>query len=292
MNHISNGANRKESAFTLVELLVVISIIALLLALLMPALSKAKEQSQVIVCRTNLRQINLALHTYAESNNQRFPEYANLDTDDKGKLVNSWFVVTKTFLGVEKKSEIFMCPNAKKPAMMVKTAQGTSFDPRSAFDPRSCSFIPSNVDLPFFSYGLNDWILSAFDARRPDKGFTGGIEKLAWKTNLVSGAHDIPVVGDASFPSSNVTFDTAAMPRAPIFSGDHWWETSTSGLDQLKRYCLDRHRMNVQWAFMDGTVRKVGLKELWSLKFHRNWNPSNIDVINRMRWPAWMKNAK
>jgi prepilin-type N-terminal cleavage/methylation domain-containing protein/prepilin-type processing-associated H-X9-DG protein len=64
---------RKNKGFTLVELLVVISIIAVLLAVLMPSLRKAKEQAGFVICKNNLRQMGLASNMYLESNNNAFP---------------------------------------------------------------------------------------------------------------------------------------------------------------------------------------------------------------------------
>ena len=58
----------KRKGFTLIELLVVISIIALLMSILMPSLSRAREQAKQIVCQNNLRQIALCLIMYAQSN--------------------------------------------------------------------------------------------------------------------------------------------------------------------------------------------------------------------------------
>ena len=66
------GASRK--AFTLVELLVVMVIIALLMGLLMPALSRAREEARKTQCRSNLRQIGLAIGMYANDSGGRGPE--------------------------------------------------------------------------------------------------------------------------------------------------------------------------------------------------------------------------
>jgi prepilin-type N-terminal cleavage/methylation domain-containing protein len=73
-NRILDSVRYKTNkGFTLVELLVVISIIALLLALLMPALSKSKAKATQITCLTQLKQIGLAMTMYAGDNRDLFP---------------------------------------------------------------------------------------------------------------------------------------------------------------------------------------------------------------------------
>jgi prepilin-type N-terminal cleavage/methylation domain-containing protein len=71
-------SKRRRRAFTLVELLVVISIIGLLIALLLPSLRKARSQSKRTVCAANLRQIGVSLQAYLLDNNDRLPEVSFL----------------------------------------------------------------------------------------------------------------------------------------------------------------------------------------------------------------------
>jgi prepilin-type N-terminal cleavage/methylation domain-containing protein len=64
------GYRKRSRGFTLVELLVVISIIALLLSIMMPALSRAREQAKRVVCSSLLKQWHIAVNSYATENNE------------------------------------------------------------------------------------------------------------------------------------------------------------------------------------------------------------------------------
>ena len=112
----------KKKAFTLVELLVVIAIIALLLSVLMPALSRAREQAKRTLCGSNLKQIGQGLTMYAQNSQNKLPvpqpssykypwrTYLAYETDATTKKLMPWglgYLYSGNYI---KDGRIFYCP--------------------------------------------------------------------------------------------------------------------------------------------------------------------------------------
>jgi prepilin-type N-terminal cleavage/methylation domain-containing protein/prepilin-type processing-associated H-X9-DG protein len=99
--HFKNG-------FTLIELLVVIALMSFLLALIVPALGRAKDQSKLLICRSNQKNLLLGCRAYANDYNSKLPvsgKLHNPHTKLIDKLRSSQYITNK---------KIYYCPSEKK----------------------------------------------------------------------------------------------------------------------------------------------------------------------------------
>ena len=253
----------KSRGFTLIELLVVIAIIALLMAILMPALNRAKKQARTAACLANLRQWSLIFSLYMDENNGYFA-YG----DSSGR----WRWVLQPQLP-ERRLNV-CCPEASNP-----NKAGGTFGAWGA-DSLDSDYV---MQTDHGSYGLNRWVYNRTE-ERSDEGY--------WKGRNVKGANQIPLFQDCSwYGAGPLHIDYPPEYDGHTASGTGHWRG-----DNMRRVCLNRHSGATCVAFLDISVRKVGLKELWTLKWNRNYVMTNVWTkaggARPEDWPVWMRNLK
>jgi len=269
---------KKRDAFTLIELLVVISVIALLLALLLPALSKARAQARGATCQTNLKQWATIIAMYTMDNNNRYwIEYCQRQ-DPAG----TWMRALGLLYGDMGKFRT--CPEATQPCFLEDPATGNPNWRRYGSAKRVWGpGIPTKYffEDDYGSYGVNHWINTLEPG---DDGWLDAPE-LHWKTDLSPNTSSIPILGDCTWYGGQPT--NHPDPAHPAFENEwkppimrDWWEVNPTAAwsSSMCRFAIDRHGRAINMCFMDSSMRKVGLYDLWTLKWHRNAQP-NYDVI-------------
>ncbi|HEY4416672.1 MAG TPA: prepilin-type N-terminal cleavage/methylation domain-containing protein [Verrucomicrobiae bacterium] len=98
-------------AFTLVELLVVIAIIAILAALLLPAIGRSKESARATVCLGNLHQVGLALQLYVQDNNNKLPVMRDVSTDATVAATNTFPAIQNVLRSQLGNTNVLRCPS-------------------------------------------------------------------------------------------------------------------------------------------------------------------------------------
>ena len=282
MSRRSTAATR---AFTLVELLVVIGIIAVLIGILLPSLRRARQAAQTTQCLSNLRQLNAALVAYTQDNRNRiFPYYADNNilwqimllpylnkTAGKLDLTSSNPAVRASIGQLQIRESVYFCPTARDPVggslPTGNDATGTAFNCWGPSRPATGGLMSS--------YAFNGWLYRHSAPGVDDStligfsyaGSAGWDDKRArdsfWQLPAIGNTANIPTISDGMWVDGWPK--EIDLPPASLIAGDKNSEQN------MRRICLRRHGYRINVAYLDGHAESVDLRNLWTLQWHRLW---------------------
>jgi len=218
-------SRRRVDGFTLIELLVVIAIIALLMGILMPALSRAKKQGQAVRCLSNLKQIGVAAYLYAQDNEMMVP---------RDETHGHWMVLFAPYVGGRSNRvvewtevDIYNCPSYPHKEQTVDYCS-------NAWDPKMNKELRRATKLD--------------DFKRP-----GQIIYIA-DYEYIPNAAQIQIIGKSE--------DLGKLPEKLRWLDIYNEKHLPSGSDTDRRVARERHGKFTNCVFADGHSDKVNSMDM------------------------------
>ena len=251
---------------------VVVACCALVLISCLGAIGRqGRQRAKEIVCLANLQQWGSMFETYTEDHDGNFNPGWNMGE------TTLWMNALRPYY--QDQWSLLLCPAATK---------SNEFGAEGTFSAWTRTTYDANGDIhrDISSYGINSWTNCMTQSRG------SRLEELFWKsTRDVETPANVPVFADALWHDSWPQPTDAPLPLPIDLGGGNM---GTFG--EINHSCIDRHNGGVNLLFMDWSARKVGLKELWTLKWHRQFNTAGpwttAGGVQLSDWPEWMRDFK
>ena len=274
----------KRKGFTLIELLVVISVVVLLMALLLPALQRTRNQARAVVCQAHLKQWGTVLALYAEDNEGWIP------AESAWRDLYWFFRGSWMQKGDPSRPKVYHDLNTKGIAccpMAVKVRPDTEFQ-------RNFGYMTIRDGARTLTYHGGS-TFGAWEIMNPPPRFHGsyGFNSTStqgsnhWnlsgkvETHFAKGRANIPVILDSTSWTGRHRNNEPPPKQEFLLSWD---------------FCINRHNGYINCLFLDWSVRRVGLKELWTLKWDEEADTAGpwtrAGGVRPEDWPKWMRRFK